>query len=250
MALQEQLYRFYLLDQQVRGLRSRLDAAQRQQKAQQTRLDQFATQARELGDQLQRAQAAASAAEGQSRDVEVRIAKLREQMNAVRSNKEYQALLVEVNTLKIDKGRMEDVALEHLTKVDELRGRLAEVQAKIEEHKRLVAVAQSHVDAARAEVGQQLDEVTGQRNAVAEGIPPEVRQNFDRLCEEHEGEPMATIIEEDRRRMEYTCGGCYMGIPRERVNALLSRRADLVTCPSCGRYLYVDESTKATMAST
>jgi predicted nucleic acid-binding Zn-ribbon protein len=249
MPIHEQLHSFYLLDQQLRGLRGRLDAATRMHTVQKARLDQFATQHNEINDQLHKAQVAANAHEGQSRDSDTRIAKLREQMNAVRSNKEYQALLVEVNTAKLEKSKLEDQALEQLAKVDELKARLTEIQGKIDEQQKLVAVAQSQVDTARAEVGQQVDELTGQRQAAAGQLPPDVLATYERVARENEGEAMASVIEEDRRRMEYTCGGCYMGVPRECINALLKGRDTVVTCTNCGRILYLDEAFKTSMTA-
>lgn len=249
MSLHEQLHGFYLIDQQLRGLRSRLDASTRLHTAQKTKLDQLTTQHTEINDQLSKAQVAAHAHEGQAKDADQRVAKLREQMNAVRSNKEYQALLVEVNTCKLEKSKLEDLALEQMGKVEELRTRLAEVQVKIDEQKRMVTVAQGQVDAARAEVGQQLDEVTAQRKAAAAQLPHDVLTQYERVSRENDGEAMATVIEEDRRRMEYTCGGCFMGLPRECINALLKGRDRVVTCTNCGRILFLDDAFKSSMAT-
>ncbi len=249
MAIHDQLHSFHLLDQQLRGLRSRLDAAMKLLATQQSRVNQATTQYNELNDQLSKAQVAANALEGQARDADTRVARLREQMNAVRSNKEYQALLVEVNTLKLDKSKIEDQALEHLGKVEELKTRLAEVQTKIDEHSRMVAAAQNQVASARAEVGQQLNEVTSQRQAAAAALPPDVLALYERVSRENDGEAMANIIEEDRRRMEYTCGGCYMGLPRECINALMRGRDTVVTCTNCGRILYLDDAFKSSMVT-
>jgi len=56
---------------------------------------------------------------------------------------------------------------------------------------------------------------------------------------------MAPVHEEDRRRMEYCCGGCFMQIPVEKVN-LLARGDTLVTCGSCARILYFEAALKET----
>ena len=249
MTLQDKLHRLFLLDQQLRGLRTRLDAATRTRTRQQARLDQLHTQHAELLQQLTAAQVHANAFESQCKDIDGRTAKRREQMKNVRNHKEYSALLVEVNTLKVEKGKLEDQALEHLTKVDELRKRMDELAGKMEEQKKLVGVADGEVAASRAEVGQQLDEVTAQRNAAAAEVPPEVLSQFEKLADEHEGEALAHVVIEDRRRMEYTCGGCFMGLPRERVNALFRANSDLVTCPNCRRILYADEALKDAFAA-
>lgn len=248
MTVQEKVYALFLLDRQVRGLRTRLDASLRMQRAQQNKLDQLQTQHRELTDQHRHAQVQATAMERQSKDAEERIVRLREQMNTVKNNKEYQALLVEVSSLKLEKGKLEDAALEALGKVDQIKAQLDDVAARIAEQQKLLSGAASQVESARAEVGEQLDQRTAERQAAAEELPPDVRDTFNRLAHVHDGEAMAPIVEEDRRRREYSCGGCYMSIPVERVNALMMGRQSLILCPSCERILYIGEEIKASIA--
>lgn len=250
MSLQEQLHQFFLLDQQIRGLRTRLDAATRRLKIQQTKIDQLARQRQELTDQLRQVQAAASGFELESKRIEERVARLREQMNTAKSNKEYSAMLVEVSTLKNDKSKVEDQALEQMAKADLLKQEVSEVEAKVAEQQKLVAGAEAEVQESKAEVGDRLNELTAQRNAAAAELPPDVLAVFERLADANDGEAMAGVIEESRRNMEYTCGGCYMQIPVERVNALITRPSDLTVCPSCGRILYMDEQLKSSMTAS
>lgn len=249
MSLQEQMRALYLLDQEVRGLRSRLDAAIRRQQAQQNKLEQHQRQYAELEEQIRLGQAKAGALELQVKAAEDKIAKLREQMNTVKSNKEYSALLVEVNTLKVDKSKLEDEALARMGEVDALKQHLEQVEEKIQQQQKLVDLAAAEVASARAEVGQRLEEVTAQRDAAADQVPQEARALFNRLAQNYEGEAMAPVEEADRRRMEYNCGGCYMSLPIERVNALMMKPDDLVTCPNCGRILYLDQELKSAINS-
>jgi predicted nucleic acid-binding Zn-ribbon protein len=110
-------------------------------------------------------------------------------------------------------------------------------------------VAQHEVETARAEVGQQLEELQRQRAAAAQDVAPETRAIFNRLADDYEGEALAPVIEENRRRMEYTCGGCYMGIPAERVNTLMTKRDELVQCPACRRILYLEASLRESIST-
>ncbi|MBI1336454.1 MAG: hypothetical protein GC164_05775 [Phycisphaera sp.] len=248
MPLQDQLRELFHLDQQVRGLRTRLDAAQRRLKIQKTKAEQIQRQMQELASQYKQAQAAAGNFETEVKQAEQRVNKLREQMNTVTSNKEYSALLVEVNTLKLEKGKVEEKALEQMTKADLLKQEVVELDAKLTEQNKLVAAAEAEVKESRDEVGARLDEAQSQRDAAATTIPPEVKVTFDRLLEAHDGEAMANIIEENRRAMEYTCGGCYIQVPVELVNALSTRPDEMILCPSCKRILYIDKELKGALA--
>jgi uncharacterized protein len=245
LSLQDKLYDLFLLDQQVRGLRTRLDAATRRQKLQNTKLDQLRQQQSELSDQLKHAQAEVSSLEHQAGDAEQRVKKLREQMNSVRNNKEYSAMLVEVNTLKDEKSKLEDQALEKMGAADSLKERLAEVQTQADNQAKLVESAKAEVKSAQEEVGVQLADTTAKREAAAAQVPADILSTFERLADHYDGESMGEIEEQDRRRREYTCNGCYMELPIERVNAVMMKPDELITCPSCNRFLYIKQELKA-----
>jgi predicted nucleic acid-binding Zn-ribbon protein len=241
MTLQDQIYELFLLEKQVRGLNRRLEVATYQHTQMQTKLNRLETQHAELSSQLKHTQAHASTLEHQARDVEIRIEALREQMATVTNNKEYSALLIEVNTLKLSKGKIEEEALVQMEQVESLQKQLAELDTQVAQQKKLVSVAEGEVQSRKTEVGAELAERTAKRDEAASGIAPDIKNAFDRLCDQHDGEALAPAVEDNAKRMEYSCGGCYMTIPLERVNSLFTQPNTLTTCPSCQRFLYVDD---------
>jgi len=250
MSVQEKLRQLFLLDSQLRGMRSRLDNAISRHKRQQSKLDQLERQRSELGEQVKQNQAKASTLEKQASDVDTRVTTLRNQMNSVKNNKEYSALLIEVNTLKIDKTKVEEQALEQMGKVDQLKAEFGELEGKIAEQAKLVTGADGEVKTCRAELGEQLTELTTRRDAAEQEVPADARTQFRKLVEIHDGDAMAVVSEESRRNMEYTCSGCYMLLPVERVNAIMRRPDDVVCCPSCGRILYMEAELRTSFAPT
>ena len=248
MSLQEKLHRLYLLDQQVRGLRSRLDAARRRQRTLETKRDQLQQQRSELSQQIQHAQVSVASLEHQTTDIEQRVEQLRQRMNSVRSNKEYSALLVEVNTLRQERSQIEDQALEKMSEIDTLKQRLEDLAHNARDQQRMVDRAAEEAQQALAEVGDRLDDVTAQRDAAAGEVPSDALHLFERQAEIHDGEALASVEEVDRRRMEFSCGGCFMNLPVERVSAVMAKPNEPTTCPSCGRILYVSEELKAALA--
>lgn len=247
--MQQKLYELFVADQRVRGLRARLDAAIRRQAAQQTKLDQLTQQRLELGQQHKQLQAQASTLEHQSRDAQAKVEHLRQQMNSVKTNREYSALLVEMNTLKIEKDKLEEQALQQLERVEAVARQITEADAAIETQRKLTQGATAEVQARRDEVAHDLAEATAHRDEAASKLPGEVLESYDRAANAHEGEAMAEVVEENRRSMEYTCGGCFMGIPVELLNALLRNDERPVVCPSCGRILYVEQALRSAFGS-
>ena len=114
---------------------------------------------------------------------------------------------------------------------------------------KLVARADTEVQACQTEIGQELDQLKNDRTQAEQDIPVDVRTVFNRMADMHEGEGMAPVSEVSRRNREYLCDGCYMSIPVERVNALIIQQDTLVLCPSCNRILYIDQELKASIGS-
>ena len=229
----------------MRGLRTRLDAATRRHNAQNAKLAQYQQQHDELVSQHKHAQAEVATHEHEAAGMEERVVKLREQMNSVTSNKEYSAMLVEINTLKAEQSKLEDQALEKMSGADALKARVEEIQAKLASQSKLVEQAKAEVQCAKEEVGEQLDDATVKRDAAAGELPPDVIKTFNRLADNYDGETLGEVEEQDRKRREYICSGCYIELPIERVNALMMNADELVTCPSCNRYLFIKQELKA-----
>lgn len=248
MSLQDQLRELFKLDQRVRSLRTRLDAALTRQKAQETKLQQLTRQRDELASQVKQVKVKASELEKQVNEMDSRVVHLREQMNSVKNNKEYSALLVEVSTIKNEKGKLEEEALNQLTQVDLLSTSLAGAEEKVAAQQKIVEVARQEVEARRSEVGAQLDEATRDRDTASEQVPVDARSVFLKQAAIHDGEALAAVVEEDRKNMEYSCGGCYIGLPIERVSTTISKPNTVITCPSCGRILYADKELRESMA--
>lgn len=248
MTLQDQLTTLFEKDSNVRALRRRLDAATRRRDHQQEKLRQLNEQHAERSAELKKAKAHAATLENDAAQSEERVKKLREQLQSTSDQKAYSALSVEVNNLKIQQGKLESQALDQMGRIESLTGDSEKSQGKVDEQAALVADAEQEIEAATAEVGDRLGEVEADRDKAAAEVPEATRKVYDRLQEDTEGEAVCGIEEQDRKRMEYTCGGCYMSLPVQVVNATMSRPEELTFCPSCGRILVPDTQMKEELA--
>ncbi len=249
MTLQDKIYKLFLLEGQVRGLSRRLEVATYQQTVLEKKLGQLQTQHSELNEQLKHTQVTSLNLEHQARDIGERITTLRNQMNTVTNNKEYSALLVEVNTIKLEKSNVEDEALAEMGRLEELQKQSDELKEQVEQQKKMAVAAAAEVGKRQEEVGAELAERITKRDEAAEDIPVDARAIFIRLSEQHDGEALASIVEENARRMEYSCGGCYMALPLECVNSVVMRKDSVTTCPSCSRMLYMAAELEEAMSS-
>ncbi len=239
MSVTERLLRLYLIDKQLRGLKSRLGGAEKDLNEQSRLLTEQDARLATLHSQLKQAEASARNEEVEADAIEQRIEALRQRMNSARTSKEHSACLTEIGTLKADKKLVEDRALESLTKAEAIREQSREVEAEREERLRRRERAQKERDDRAHEIKDRLAELEQQRVTAIEDVPAATLLVYEERLTSGVEEVMAAIEEQDRRNMEYTCAACYTHLPIEQVSILL-RRGDLTKCPSCHAILYME----------
>jgi len=238
MTVTAKLLRVFLVDQQLRGLKARLQGAERYL-ADQTRLvGELEKKSAALATMLRQLEATAHNDEVEAEGMDERIAALRERMNTAKTSKEHSALLTEISTIKADKKQVEDRALDSMTKVEKLRVEAAAVQVELDERRKVKKVAEGDRAERSAEIRDRVAELDGQRKEAAGEVPKSAMASYEERRALGFEDVMAPVNEQDRRNMEYTCGSCYTVLPIENVSILL-KRGDLTTCSSCDAILYM-----------
>ncbi len=149
---------------------------------------------------------------------------------AVKSNKEYQALLKEIEAVKRANADQEDKILQHM----EERENLSQIRRK--KQKELSRAAQEleeqkvAVDADVRRAKEQIREIEKAREGTVKTMGSEVLQTYGRIRATTSG-PAVVVAENS------TCGGCHMNIPPQMYNEL-HKGDSLAVCPHCGRIIY------------
>lgn len=169
------------------------------------------------------------------------IEKLRTQQQQVKNNKEYHAFIIEINTAKHERGKIEEEALKVLSDFEALQKELAELGTRHEGEKSRLGTMQAEITGKTAEVQAEIDRLRPEREAAAGAVPKNAQEAFDRLADRFDGEAMAPIIKTNPRAEEYACSACNMDLVRDVYNKLHTRD-ELVFCPSCRRILFIPEA--------
>jgi predicted nucleic acid-binding Zn-ribbon protein len=171
---------------------------------------------------------------------EEHIEKLRTQQQQAKTNKEYQVFLTEINTEKVDRNKIEDDAIKALEVVERTQGEVKVIQTQLTEEQGKLTTVQGQLAGKLAELQTDIDRLKPAREEAYAAVPPKARMQFERLAERFEGEAMSALEKPDRRHEEYVCGACQMALVVDVYNRLHSRD-EMLTCPSCGRMLYIPE---------
>ncbi|MEN8126293.1 MAG: C4-type zinc ribbon domain-containing protein [Planctomycetota bacterium] len=166
------------------------------------------------------------------------IDKLRNHLNLARTNKEYSALLTELNTAKADDSKIESQVLELMKNVEVDEAACEEIKKQIEDQRGKVDEVRNEAESKAVEFEKDIAEVQAEWDAVAKDIPAESLRIFSRVAETYDGEAMAEVEQVNENTQSYSCGGCFMGVPAEIVN-ILSGKDEIVRCSNCTRILYL-----------
>jgi len=233
------------IERQLAEVRSRLRVRQNAVTGQEKRIEQFQADWDQLNNQRLERRKEADGIELDLREKEEKVTQLRSVLNAAKTNKEYAAVLTEINTIKADNSKLEDQALTIIAQVDELKGQADEIQAKIDqETDRLEEIKRSAADEV-SRLNGMVEELSAKRSVAASEVPDEHLALFERIASNLGGDAMAPIeVEGSKPPHTYICGGCFMSLNAEHANALRTRD-EVRTCDSCGRILYLEVKQEA-----
>ncbi len=249
MPLIDNLLALYTVDRQVRSLRGRVESAQIYLRVQEKQIAAIDVEQSEVQQQLKQRKSNIALIETETGSIDERIVHLREELNHAVNDKQYSALLAEVNTLKERRKAFEEEELLEMGASEELQGRLTEISERVEERQKVVNSAKQDLETRENEVSEQLSELEEERAAAAALIPESTLEQFDSIADDFEGEAMAAIEVLDQKRKEYGCTSCSLQIPLDSITKMLGHPDDIVTCVSCDRILYLENETRELIAS-
>lgn len=236
------------IESKLAQVRSRLRTRERAVKVQQSKIDQLGRQWQELHDRhmARRLHANELALVVQERDEQV--AKLRTTLNTARTNKEYAAILTQINTTKADNSKVEEDALMAMQQAEEIKAGAEALKQQIDSETQVLSEVKRTSQAEIGRLQEILDKLQTERDNAAREVPGKSLAAFNRIAGNYDGEAMAVIeVHGKKPPFEYTCGGCFMSLNAEHVNAL--QKYDQVrTCDNCGRILYLDMETNTAKA--
>jgi predicted nucleic acid-binding Zn-ribbon protein len=163
-------------------------------------------------------------------DRESKLQKYQQQMMSIKTNKEYDALVAEIDSLKEEISQKETQLLETIDKIKVLEEKIGEYTEKAgqvkENNSKQLGILQEKVDS----IGDKMNEKQVLRKEIKDAISKRTLSVYERV---RRGKGGAVIAPVKRR----ACGACYSALTPKKVQEI--RRADFIlTCDNCGRMLY------------
>ena len=164
------------------------------------------------------------------------IARLRASLNSAKTNKEYAAVLTQLNTTKADNSKIENQSLELLKDIEADEAECKDIQKQIDEQKETLEQTRKESEILASKYQVEIDNIQAEWDRAAQTIPNDSLEIFKRVTETYDGHAVALVEQQQGKKGTYSCGGCFMGITAESVNLLMTKD-DIIRCPNCTRIL-------------
>ncbi len=168
------------------------------------------------------------------------IARLRASLNTAKTNKEYSAVLTQLNTTKADNSKIENQTLELMKDIETDEIECVEIQKQMDEQKQQLEQIRTEAETLARKYQTEIDKVQAEWDQVAKNIPEKPLEIFKRVTETYDGQAVAVIEQPSGKKGAYSCGGCFMGLTAECVNLLMTKD-DIIRCPNCARILVLGD---------
>lgn len=166
-----------------------------------------------------------------------RLSKYRDQLMAVKTNVEYQAMQKEIEYAQTGIRTLEDRILEHMLEGDELTAAVKRAETEL-------AVVQAAVDADRktltaetVDLKRLIERIGAERTALVAALDPKVFATFEMVAGRRNGVAVAEA-------RDGICTICHVRL-RPQVFNTVRRNEQIIQCDSCQRILYFAQPVSA-----
>ena len=176
-------------------------------------------------------------------DSQERLKLYQEQIGQVRNQREYSALLQEIDLVKQQVQRFEEQGLEAMERQETEQARLDEERQAFEELESRYRQELEKWEGQKPEVAARAEKLRDSIAVLEEQLPAPVLSQFKLISERFDGIALAEVRELQRvgrGRQMWHCSGCnYRVLPQSLVE--IRNNGSVVLCDSCKRILYYVE---------
>jgi predicted nucleic acid-binding Zn-ribbon protein len=199
-----------------------------------TKYEKKLTRYHELQHDAQELDRARKAKELDLKVIEEGVVKANAVLMTLKTNKEYQAKLFEIENMAADKSVLEDEILKLMDDSSKVAEAVAKEKLIVDEEEKLYLAEKEKVDAAIKVLLDKVATFEAERGQACVGIDAATLAMYERLVENRMGLAMVPVVKE-------SCGGCFMKQTAQMMNKL-NMYNEIVRCETCARIQYLEGS--------
>jgi predicted nucleic acid-binding Zn-ribbon protein len=232
--LRNVLERIHQLQTRLADLQNRLRRGPVLQKSQEQKIQKQREKLEAVQDEHRKLMNAAKDKEQLVAVSDQNIIKRKQQLQEAKTNRDYQALQLQIQTDETARGVTEVEALEAMDKADAAAKKIPPEQEELKKLQEIYELAKKKFLEEKPGIEEEIRKFTGLLQTEEVKLPREFREVYDRLVRSRSGSEALAAVAQQK-----FCGGCNHQIPINSLAQILQKKP--ITCSSCARLLYLPE---------
>lgn len=162
-------------------------------------------------------------------DAEAQVIKYKGQLMSVKTNKEYTAMLKEIEQKEAEIEQKEERLLELMDEMEDGEEKHEALVSKIADERSRMLADKKSLEDRRAFLQSDTEKLSTQKPKLLSEVDPAIQKRYQRVLAAH------SDLAVTRTENEH-CGGCGTQLPPQ-VVVEVKKNKQLITCQSCGRIL-------------
>ena len=162
-----------------------------------------------------------------------KLSRLKEQLMAVKTNKEYTAMLSEIKTAETHILNDENKILDVMEEMESVEAVMKPLETEMRRECAAIDEDIRRMNESIPSMESELEKLRAEKTGVEAGIDPELIEQYRRIADAHKGVALAEAKDE-------LCGACHVRIRPQMYSDLL-RTEVIMFCDSCSRILFIRE---------
>ena len=163
-----------------------------------------------------------------------KVEKLKSRTPDIKTNKEYTALLKEIETVEQENKAIEDDILKLMEKIDAAVAEIKTAETRSVEEAAAITAERKQLEENMAKLEAELANIERERDELAAHVDAPLLAKYQKRYTSLAGK----VVVEARGE---SCTGCFMSIPPQ-LFVNVKKNTEIITCPHCSRILYYKEA--------
>jgi predicted nucleic acid-binding Zn-ribbon protein len=173
--------------------------------------------------------------EGSLDDINEKIGKIKGRISEIKTNKEYQAHLMEIESVEKERYAIEDAILLFMEQIDAILKQKKSEEDRMQSERNRINEFKRKLEQEMQEAEREMQQLKDTRLKITETIDSESYSQYMSLFETYNGLAVVEVKEE-------ICMGCNMNVPPQ-LYVEVKKKEEIFNCPQCRRILFFRNST-------
>jgi len=164
------------------------------------------------------------------------MVKTKERLLEVKNNKEYQAMLKEIETAESSRGNIETEIISILEELDKLSLLVKKDEEILGQHKKEYEAEKKMIETDLSTIDADAVIWEQKRADLRKNVSADILARYEKVKNRNNGVGVISVWKQ-------VCNGCHMNIPPQLYNEL-QKTTELLSCPNCNRIMYFQNMEK------